>query len=245
MNLNVLDAIISSHLQLNNELNAEREMNVQPNFDNFDSDDSNGIDDSDDSDESDDLDDEDLDNKCPICLDLIINIDVCLTKCNHKFHTSCLMKVLTNECPLCRLSLINVNPVENDNTYIPEYLYTNEGERYVGSIGIPLNDFSSFMNSLRSNTNVQVNNNQMDQSTNEPTINNEPTVNNAARTNSLTGFINNINHIINKLAESLNNNSNAFNVLPKILLIISLSALMVILLTPVLLTILICIVLYK
>lgn len=50
------------------------------------------------------LDDE---NMCPICLDTMCELDnTCITSCNHKFHTMCLTKVRTKNCPLCRESIV-------------------------------------------------------------------------------------------------------------------------------------------
>lgn len=44
------------------------------------------------------------DTECCICLETITNVDVAVTECGHKFHTSCLLKC-KNGCPLCRSSL--------------------------------------------------------------------------------------------------------------------------------------------
>ena len=45
------------------------------------------------------------DNECCICLESINDVNVAITECGHKFHTSCLMKC-KNECPLCRKTLV-------------------------------------------------------------------------------------------------------------------------------------------
>lgn len=43
--------------------------------------------------------------ECPICYELLKEKDFSITSCNHKFHTSCLLKNGTL-CPLCRHELI-------------------------------------------------------------------------------------------------------------------------------------------
>lgn len=45
------------------------------------------------------------DNECCICLELINDVNVAITECGHKFHTSCLLKC-KNGCPLCRKTLV-------------------------------------------------------------------------------------------------------------------------------------------
>lgn len=44
------------------------------------------------------------DNECCICLEPITDVNVAVTECGHKFHTSCLIKC-KNGCPLCRKQL--------------------------------------------------------------------------------------------------------------------------------------------
>ena len=47
---------------------------------------------------------------CSICLQPNNKIDISITKCNHKFHTSCLLKWRCNNsqlCPFCRTVLVN------------------------------------------------------------------------------------------------------------------------------------------
>ena len=49
-------------------------------------------------------------NQCPVCLDAIDEeVDYCVTKCGHKFHTSCLSKSLLSngKCPLCRSMVLD------------------------------------------------------------------------------------------------------------------------------------------
>ena len=44
---------------------------------------------------------------CPICMESLGKNDVCVTKCGHKFCTSCLLQSAQNntDCPLCRTEL--------------------------------------------------------------------------------------------------------------------------------------------
>ena len=42
---------------------------------------------------------------CAICLELIGTINIAITNCNHKFHTSCL-KMTNNSCPMCRGNIV-------------------------------------------------------------------------------------------------------------------------------------------
>lgn len=42
---------------------------------------------------------------CPICYEPMVEVlNVCVTACNHTFHTSCLMRS-GNVCPMCRTSV--------------------------------------------------------------------------------------------------------------------------------------------
>jgi hypothetical protein len=71
---------------------------------------------------------------CPICLNELSKQNVCTTICNHRFHTSCLIKYsltkkVTVQCPLCRNELIKKS---NNN---PSAIYSLFGEmNYMGSI---------------------------------------------------------------------------------------------------------------
>lgn len=49
--------------------------------------------------------------ECSICTEEIREIDSCRTKCNHRFHLSCLTKVKNGLCPLCREVLFEVKEV--------------------------------------------------------------------------------------------------------------------------------------
>lgn len=40
--------------------------------------------------------------ECPICYENLCTTNVCITSCNHKFHTNCLIRCKC--CPLCRTS---------------------------------------------------------------------------------------------------------------------------------------------
>ena len=35
---------------------------------------------------------------CSICIEHITNTNICVTQCNHKFHLSCILKIMNNEC---------------------------------------------------------------------------------------------------------------------------------------------------
>ena len=58
--------------------------------------------------------------ECSICLEnLNIDTDYIKTICAHEFHTSCLLQVKNNKCPLCRTILNAPDPiVERKNGYI-------------------------------------------------------------------------------------------------------------------------------
>ena len=49
---------------------------------------------------------------CSICLDAIGKTDVFVTKCNHMFCGTCILKhaSASNLCPLCRSELIETEP---------------------------------------------------------------------------------------------------------------------------------------
>lgn len=47
--------------------------------------------------------------ECAICLDIIENESKAITECNHVFHDSCLDRIMTNRCPLCRAALVSDN----------------------------------------------------------------------------------------------------------------------------------------
>ena len=53
---------------------------------------------------------------CSICFEYITNTNVCITKCDHKFHLSCILQILNNECPLCRSKLYDedIEDIEDD-----------------------------------------------------------------------------------------------------------------------------------
>ena len=43
---------------------------------------------------------------CNICLEQLNNTNVCITICEHKFHTSCIVQCHEKICPVCRKSLL-------------------------------------------------------------------------------------------------------------------------------------------
>jgi hypothetical protein len=55
-----------------------------------------------------------VDEICSICLDNINNNNISITKCNHKFHLTCLFTSLniSNKCPLCR-EVVVINTTNN------------------------------------------------------------------------------------------------------------------------------------
>jgi hypothetical protein len=63
--------------------------------------------------------------ECSICLTQINNIDICVTACNHTFHTSCLMRSNNNACPLCR-SCIHSGPKSSSNEAIAKFFVDYE-----------------------------------------------------------------------------------------------------------------------
>ena len=67
-----------------------------------------------------------LDTECAICLEHMSNNDVCTTKCNHKYHLTCILDWITIQkkktCPTCRTIIptsnrpsANANANENEN----------------------------------------------------------------------------------------------------------------------------------
>jgi hypothetical protein len=53
-------------------------------------------------------------DKCCICFESICATnDMCITKCGHHFHTSCILKC-NGTCPLCRTKLLD--PKQNTST---------------------------------------------------------------------------------------------------------------------------------
>jgi hypothetical protein len=57
---------------------------------------------------------------CPICYEPMLDVNICVTICNHKFHINCLMKS-GNICPLCRK---NVSSTSYTPSLIKEGMYT-------------------------------------------------------------------------------------------------------------------------
>ena len=55
---------------------------------------------------------------CSVCLDIIESKDYSVTKCGHKFHTSCLLqwaRTGKTSCPLCRGCMFDEDDVNGDN----------------------------------------------------------------------------------------------------------------------------------
>lgn len=51
-------------------------------------------------------------SECCICLEKILNTNVTITKCNHLFHTSCLLKYNNQKCPICRQLMYEISTIE-------------------------------------------------------------------------------------------------------------------------------------
>lgn len=64
------------------------------------------------------------DKECPICYNQIGNVNMCITACNHIFHTDCLM-LCGNSCPMCRTSVIDGSKSSSD-LRIPPGTYNME-----------------------------------------------------------------------------------------------------------------------
>ena len=62
-------------------------------------------------------------DECPICLEPIhAGVDVCETKCSHRFHTSCLCRafVTRSTCPICRAEIatqVDTNGIQDAQYY--------------------------------------------------------------------------------------------------------------------------------
>ncbi len=72
-----------------------------------------------------------LDDKCVICLN-IITVDNIKTKCNHNFHTECLIGWCKNNkdkptCPICRINIADTYKkiMPFDSNEIFRYVYVN------------------------------------------------------------------------------------------------------------------------
>lgn len=57
---------------------------------------------------------------CTICTDPLEKTNICTLKCNHKFHLSCIIKLVmidksySDNCPLCRKDVIGKEDIKND-----------------------------------------------------------------------------------------------------------------------------------
>ena len=75
--------------------------------------------------------------QCSCCLENINDHDNSVTKCGHKFHTSCLNKWIQtgkNTCPLCRGILNNNTQIINKNSNTYMYAYVNRDLMLMESI---------------------------------------------------------------------------------------------------------------
>ena len=66
--------------------------------------------------------------ECPICMELILNVNCCTTECGHSFHSSCLFKNFSNsaDCPLCRKELVNYPEEEDEEDLESEDLNSDD-----------------------------------------------------------------------------------------------------------------------
>jgi len=57
-----------------------------------------------------------MSHSCPICLEVMEEVNHAVTNCGHHFHLMCLMKCCAtqNSCPICRRSIMTNQP-KNDN----------------------------------------------------------------------------------------------------------------------------------
>jgi len=60
-----------------------------------------------------------MSHQCPICLEVMGELNHAVTNCGHHFHLMCLLVCCTtqNSCPICRRSIMTNQP-ENDNTVV-------------------------------------------------------------------------------------------------------------------------------
>lgn len=68
--------------------------------------------------------------ECPICYEVITNVNCVTTECCHKFHASCLFKNMTNnvDCPLCRKELVELPEEDDEETEYETEEEDNESE---------------------------------------------------------------------------------------------------------------------
>lgn len=82
--------------------------------------------------------------ECPICQEMLHNNnDISITKCNHKFHTSCLIQC-NRVCPLCRTNMTSNLASNTQTTQIPPGTYSYE--EYVEQLNrrnIPLDSLAT------------------------------------------------------------------------------------------------------
>ena len=86
-------------------------------------------------------------SECPICMELISNVNCCTTECGHSFHSSCLFKNFTNsvDCPLCRKELIIYSENEDENNDEEE---SNDGNSSTDSDALSENQPSLTFNQI-------------------------------------------------------------------------------------------------
>ena len=80
---------------------------------------------------------------CSICFEVLEEKDTCKTKCNHSFHTSCLLKWINSHsnCPMCRTELVEKKKEDNNiyrdplDTLLdenPSRIISNAFQNYMG-----------------------------------------------------------------------------------------------------------------
>lgn len=81
---------------------------------------------------------------CPICYEIMTDINVCTTICKHKFHTNCLMRC-GNVCPICRTNVISSS--NRHVSTIPAGIYnSSEYIQQLNQHNISMHDISDTIN---------------------------------------------------------------------------------------------------
>ena len=126
--------------------------------------------------------------ECSCCLNkLNINNNYTITKCGHKFHSTCIFAALKqkNSCPLCRKTLyINICDFEDDDTLdyenivfrpIPERIIRNNNENLSNTTNIDNINSGNLNENINSNnieeTRIHIINNQEDLQNNRVSLN--------------------------------------------------------------------------
>ena len=73
-----------------------------------------------------------LNKKCPICYEAIANKNYIVTKCDHIFCSTCILRLnrSSNSCPLCRADLTNI-PIAVTDSEENNQIYSNQFYRRI------------------------------------------------------------------------------------------------------------------